>query len=139
MSQYSQEMKTEEKHSMISELIALSKVDGHVSEQEIGFIQQIGNMMGLSDQDILALFEKPAEFNPPDAHFDRIVQFQQLVLLMNVDQDVDENELKHIQFMGLKLGLNPNAVKEVLQRMTEFPNNMIPPDELLKIYGKYMN
>ncbi len=129
----------EEIKSMISELIELSKVDGHVSDQEIGFIQQIGNMMGLANEEILALFKTPAPFNPPDEHFDRIVQFQRMVLLMNVDQDVHPNELNHLKLMGMKLGLNPHAVNEVLEKMDDYPNNMIPPEDLLKIYSKHMN
>ncbi|MEO9531256.1 MAG: TerB family tellurite resistance protein [Crocinitomicaceae bacterium] len=129
----------EEKRSMISELIELAKVDGQVSEQEVGFIKQIGNMMGMQDADILALFKEPAPFDPPDPHFDRIVHFQQMVLLMNVDQEVDNSEISHLRYMGMKLGLNPNAVNEVLKRMYEYPNNMIPADELIKIYAKHMN
>jgi uncharacterized tellurite resistance protein B-like protein len=129
----------EEKRSMISELIELAKVDDHVSEQEIGFIQQIGNMLGMEDADILKLFKEPAPFHLPNEHFDRIVHFQQMVLLMNVDQEVDNSEISHLRYMGMKLGLNPKAVNEVLKRMYEFPNNMIPADELLKIYSKYLN
>ena len=124
---------------MISELIELSKSDGYVSDQEIGFIHQIGNMMGLANEEILALFKTPVAFNPPDEHFDRIVQFQRMVLLMNVDKETHVNEMNHLKMMGLKLGLNPSAVDEVLKRMVDYPNNMIPPDDLLKIYRKHMN
>lgn len=125
--------------SMISELIELSKVDGHVSDQEIGFIQQVGNMLGLANEEILVLFKTPAPFNPPDQHFDRIVQFQRMVLLMNVDQNALDKEINYLKIMGMKLGLNPEAVDEVLEKMDDYPNNMIPPEDLLKIYSKHMN
>ena len=129
----------EEIRSMISELISLSKVDGEVTEKEVGFIKQIGNGMGLKDNEIVELFSNPAPFNPPDGQLDRIVQFQRMVLLMNVDGKVDISEINHLRVMGLKMGLHPDAVKEILVRMSDYPNNAIPPDVLLQIHGKYFN
>ena len=129
----------EEKRSMISELIELSKEDGHVSEEEINFIKQIGKVIGFKDIEIIELFKHPTPFNPPNNHFDRIVHFQQLVLLMNVDQQIDSKEIDHLKKMGIKLGLNPNAINEVLNRMKDYPNNMIPPNDLIAIYSKYLN
>lgn len=124
---------------MISELIELSKVDGKVTEMETGFIHQIGKQMGLEEADMLHLFELPFPFTPPPEHFERIVQFQRMVLLMNVDLEVNEKELAHLRFMGMRLGLNPNAVNEVLEKMHDYPNNMIPPNDLIAIYAKHMN
>jgi uncharacterized tellurite resistance protein B-like protein len=129
----------QEKRSIISELIELSKVDGNVSEQEVALIKQMGSMIGLSDAEILDCFDNPAPFDPETSPLDRIVQFHRLVLLMNVDGEVKAAELNHLRLIGVKMGLNPNAVSEVLTRMYDFPNNMIPPDELIKIYSKYMN
>lgn len=129
----------EEIRSMISELIALSKVDGEISEMEVGFIKQIGNGMGLNDTEIVELFSNPTPFNPPDGQLDRIVQFQRMVLLMNVDSQVDVSEINHLQVMGLKMGLHPEAVKEILTRTSDYPNNAIPPDVLIQIHKKYFN
>jgi len=129
----------DEKKSMISELIELSKVDGKVTEMETGFIHQIGKQMGLEEADMLHLFEFPFPYTPPTEHFERIVQFQRMVLLMNVDMEVHDKELAHLRFMGMRLGLNPNAVNEVLEKMHDYPNNMIPPNDLIAIYAKHMN
>jgi len=129
----------EEKKSIISDLIELSKVDGHVSENEIGLIKQVGNMIGLQDAEILELFKNPVQFNPETSHLDRIVQFQRLVLLANVDEKVASEEIEQLKKMGLRLGLNPKAVNEVLIRMKDYPNNVIPPNDLLDIYKKHMN
>ena len=129
----------EEKKSIISELIQLSKVDGHVSENETGLIKQVGNMIGLQDFEMLDLFKHPVKFKPETSHLDRIVQFQRLVLLANVDEKLTSEEIEHLKKMGLRLGLNPKAVTEVLVRMKDYPNNVIPPNDLLDIYKKHMN
>ncbi|MCB9223504.1 MAG: hypothetical protein R2780_04945 [Crocinitomicaceae bacterium] len=129
----------QEKRSIISELIELSKVDGEVSEVEIQLIKTMGNMIGLSDAEILDCFKNPAPFDPETSPFDRIVQFHRLVLLMNIDGVVSASELNHLRLVGVKMGLNSNAIDEVLTRMYDFPNNLIPPDVLIAIYQKYMN
>ena len=132
-------MNQEEINSIISELIKLSMVDGHVSPDEAALIKKMGNMLGLSDDQILKLFEHPAPFNPQTAAFDRIVQFHRMVLLMNVDSNVSPEELNHLKWMGIKMGLNPDAVNEILLRMSDYPDHIIPPDILISIYKKYMN
>ncbi len=128
-----------EKLSMLSELISLSQRDGKLDEMELGFIKAIGNGMGLNDQEIVNLFEKPASFDPPQNDGDRILQFHRLVLLMNVDRDITDSEIDYIKLSGIKLGLNPMATDEVLHRMYDYPNNVIPPDELIKIFMKHHN
>ncbi|MFT4600556.1 MAG: hypothetical protein ACI857_000731 [Arenicella sp.] len=69
-----------------SQEIALSEVDGYVSDQEIGLIQKIGNLMGIKNPDILEMFRKPVAFIPPVDYMERIVQFQRMMLLINIDQ-----------------------------------------------------
>jgi uncharacterized tellurite resistance protein B-like protein len=129
----------QEKRSIISELIELSKVDGHVSDEEVKMIKTMGNMIGMSDAEILDCFKNPAPFDPETNAADRIIQFHRMVLLMNVDGEVHASELNHLRKIGVKMGLNPNAVSEVLTRMYDYPNNLIPSDELIRIYSKYMN
>ena len=129
----------QEVKSIISELITLGKVDGTISDEEIALIKQMGNMLGLSDQELLDLFENPVPFDPQTSVFDRILQFHRLVLLMNVDGNPSDAEKSHIKLLGIKMGLNPNAIEEVLTVMHNYPNNVIPPNDLINIYKKHMN
>ena len=128
-----------EKLGIISQIIALSEVSGHVSDQQIGLIQKIGNLLGLKNPDILEMFRKPVEFIPPEDHMERIVQFQRMMLIINVDQNVTIEEIEFVQLASIKMGLNPDAVKESLMRMHQFPNSAIPPEDLLRIFSKFMN
>lgn len=132
-------MNEREKKSIISELISLGKVDGHVHEDEIGLIKQMGNMIGLSDEIILDLFKNPVPYDPPTDAMERILQFHRLVLLMNVDVNVSPHEIQHVKLMGIRLGLDPDAIEEVLQTMVKYENNVIPPDVLMAIYIKNLN
>ena len=129
----------QEKLSILSELIHLAKADNQLDENELGFIKAIAQGLHVSDADLAALFDKPVEFDPPANDGERIVQFHRLVLLMNVDQNITDNEMTAVRTAGIRLGLNPLATNEVLKRMYDYPNNVIPPDELIKIFIKHHN
>lgn len=128
-----------EKRSLLSELIKMAKADNSIRDVEFQFLLSIASQMGVSKDDFKELFEEYIEFNPPKLEFDRIVQFQRLVLLMNVDLEIDETELIYIKDLGMRMGLNPLAIEEVLSIMYDYPNKVVPPEKLLGIFKTYHN
>jgi hypothetical protein len=58
---------------------------------------------------------------------------------MNVDQSVDDEQLKIVRELGIRMGLNPAATNKVLERMHDFDNGIIPPSELMSIFQAYHN
>jgi hypothetical protein len=129
----------QEQKSIISELIELSKVDGQISPDEIDLIKKMGNMIGLLDSEMLHLFKNPVPFSPSKDHTERITQFHRLVLLAKVDRIFSDQEKKHLSLLGIKMGLNPNAIAEILDRLSSSEDAVISPAELIGIYKKYMN
>jgi len=129
----------QEKLSILSELIQLAKADNQLQENELGFIKVIAEGLGVSDADLGKLFETPVNFDPQTTDGERILQFHRLVLLMNVDRNISDNEMNHVRMAGIKLGLNPMATNEVLERMYDYPNNVIPPNDLIAIFVKHHN
>jgi len=129
----------QEKLSILSELIQLSKVDNEMQEDEMGFIKVIAEGLGVSNAELEKLFENPTPFDPGTTDGERILQFHRLVLLMNVDRKISDAEMNNVRQAGIKLGLNPIATNEVLQRMYDYPNNVIPPNELIAIFVKHHN
>ncbi len=134
-----QENEHQEKLSLLSELVKLARVDGEVKESEFIFLYSIAKQLGVSSKEVKGIFDKYIDFEPPAFEFDRIVQLQRLVLLMNVDLEIDEKELYNIKNLGMKLGLHPLAVAEVLEVMHEYPNKMLPPERLISIFQTFHN
>ena len=128
-----------EKLSLLSDLVKLAKSDNDVRDVEFNFLLSIASQLGVTKKDFLDLFEQYIEFNPPKLEFDRIVQFQRLILLMNVDMHVDEEEIRYIKDIGIRMGLHPLATDEVLQRMNDYKNKIIPPEKLLEIFRTFHN
>ncbi len=132
-------MNMEENKSLIKELIKLAESDGKVREAEYNFLLAIANQLSVPKNDFDELFAKHIDFKAPKLEVDRIVQFQRLILTMNIDGDMANEEFKHIRQIGLRLGLQPIAVDTVFREMVKYPNNLIPPDKLIEIFKLYHN
>lgn len=129
----------DEKLSILSELIKLSKVDNKNREEEYSFISMIADTLAVSKDQLDALFKEYAKYAPPQLEINRIIQFQRLILLANVDMEVDDSEKDLIYKAGIRLGLRPESIKSVLIKMKEYPGGMIPEDKLIGIFKTYHN
>jgi len=128
-----------EKIGLLVQLIKLAKADEQVREQEKAFIHALGKSLGIPEEKVDSLFYNYIEAKPPALEPERIVQFQRLVLLANVDGAVVPSELAVLKAAGLRLGLNADAVENVLTEMKKHPNGMIPPEQLIAIFKVYHN
>lgn len=129
----------EEKLSLLAELIKLAKSDNKVREEEYQFLLTIAKSLDVSKETFDSLFNQHIEFTPQESEFERILQFHRLVLLMNIDRESAEEELNFIRDIGIRLGLSPMATNEVLKKMHEYPNKLIPAEELIAIFKKQYN
>lgn len=132
-------MSTEEKLSVLSDLIYFAKSDGKIKNIEYDFLLGIAIQIGVNKETFDNLFEHPAPRVQLQSESERIVQFHRLILLMNVDQEVKDEELEKIHQLGLKMGLNIQAVDKTLEIMHQYDNKMMPPKVLLDIFKTYYN
>ncbi len=58
---------------------------------------------------------------------------------MNIDQEIEIVELENIHQLGLKMGLNIQAIDKTLEVMSQYKNNNIPPQVLMDIFKTYYN
>ena len=130
----------DEKMSILKTLIHLANVDGKMVEREYSFLWAIANQLGINNKvEFDKILKHDIEFQPPENEFERIVQFQRMILMMSVDEHTSESELNYVRQMGVKLGLNPIAISTVLKEMKNHPNNMIPPEVLIDIFKSHHN
>ena len=105
--------KKNERLNLLSDLIKMAKADKDDSTIEFDFLLNLALQMGVSKDDFKILFEEYIAFHPPVFEYDRIIQFQRLVLMMNVDQHVAKEELDYIRELGIKMGF-------ILQQQTKY-------------------
>lgn len=129
----------EEKLSLLSEMIQFAKADKKIKEEEYNFILAVALQLGVTKEEVSILIEKGVEKKNLHPESQRILQFHRLVLLMNVDQEASPVEIDKIKDMGLQMGLRSEAVDTVLEKMHEYPNKVIPPQELINIFTRFYN
>jgi uncharacterized tellurite resistance protein B-like protein len=133
------ESEKNERRSLIAELIKMAKADNEIRDMEFQFLLTLSAQMGIDKEEFKTLFEQYIEFNPPKLEFERIIQFQRLVLIMNIDAQANEEELEYIKDLGIRMGLHPTATNEVLRIMNDFPNRIVPPEKLIAIFKTFHN
>lgn len=128
-----------EKLSILSEMIAFAQGVGEVKSSEYNFLLNVAGQLGVSQEVFESLFEQQIDFLIPKTQAERIVQFHRLVLLMNVDQLIEDIEVRRLHNMGLSMGLPPSAIEQVLTVMHQYPNKVIPPNVLIDIFKVHYN
>ena len=131
--------KENEKLGLLSQLIQMAKADGEVREAEFQFLFSLAAQLNVTPEEFKQLFEKNIKFQAPKLEVDRIVQFQRLILLMNIDLEIDESEMDFIKTVGIRMGLSPSATNTVLSEMHNYQNKIIPPERLIQIFNIHHN
>lgn len=129
----------DQRNSLFSQLIRLAQSDGEINFQEFQFLLGLAKQLGLDKDELKELFEEHIDFHPPRIEYERIVQFQRLILMMNVDLEIDEKEIEYIRNIGFLMGLHPHAIEEILSVMNDYPNKVVPPEKLIQIFTTYHN
>jgi uncharacterized tellurite resistance protein B-like protein len=125
--------------SLLSDLINMVMADGKIKPSEIDFIQKLARRMEISDKELVDLFENPQPSSPVFNEVERITHFYKLILMMNVDNETHESEIVALKNFGLRMGIRPIVADQILKKMDESEEKMVPAEELLKIFKIYYN
>jgi len=131
----------EKKISHLNDLINLSRIDGDESHIESSFIESVAERLGLGKDDVQKIKsgEFDIKFSTPSKENDVIDQYHRLILLMGIDKTIYHEEVQFCFELGIKMGLNANAIAEVLRKIIRKPEYILQRDEFEKIFRKYSN
>ena len=132
-------MKKENSLALVSDLIILAKADDKVTLSEYDFIMRLAFRMDLDKKDVDQLFESPLPTKSSFSELEKITHFQKLVLLMNVDRETHDKEIVAIKNFGLQMGIREGVINQVLIKMENYEDKVIPSEELIKIFKTFYN
>ncbi|NNM23017.1 MAG: TerB family tellurite resistance protein [Flavobacteriaceae bacterium] len=132
-------MQNERKRALISDLILLAKADEKLTGSELDFIYRLANRMQVTPEEVDQLMGDPLPSKPIFSELERITHFHKLVLLMNVDRETHPKEVSMIRNFGLKMGIRPGAIDQILQTMENYEDKVIPAQKLIEIFQTYYN
>ncbi len=131
----------QEKLSHINDLIKLSKVDGKESHMELNFINSVAARLGIEKNDVAKIKrgEIKITLSTPKKESKVIEQFHRLILLIGIDKLIYKEEVSFCVELGVRMGLNYNAIAEVLKKTIRNPAYIMHLDEMEQIFKKYTN
>ncbi len=130
---------TNEKLSLLADMIAFAIVDGKLHDREYQFITLVAQELQIDKEILNQLFHQEHTTEVVKNEFERIQHFYRLALLMFCDGVLHEREQIKINEMGLFMGLSPFAIKRVLKAMKESPSHMVSPQFLLDVFNEQLN
>lgn len=130
-----------EKLSHINDLIKLSKIDGEESHMELNFINSVAARLGIDKVEVKKIKDGKLDitFSPPKTESKVIEQFHRLIILIGIDKLIYKEEVSFCVELGVRMGLNYNAITEVLRKTLRNPAYIMHIDEMEKIFKKYSN
>jgi hypothetical protein len=131
----------EEKLSHLNDLISLSKADGKESHIESGFINSIADRLGIDRAAVerIKSGQEKIAFSAPKTERQVIEQFHRMIILMGIDKMIYKEEVSFCFELGVKMGLNYNAIMEVLRKTLRNPAYIMQVDEMEEIFRRYSN
>lgn len=128
-----------QKLSNLSMLMQIAKADSNVEDIEIEFYLSVANRLGVRKEDYEKVFYNGHEYAPPKDEVSRVVLFHNLILLIYIDNNIDGREIHFCHDLGLKLGLNTSAVRDILTKLKEDPKVAIDPQRVDKAFKSFLN
>lgn len=128
-----------EKLSLLGDLIQLSRVDGELHDRELHFIRLVADELKVREDDFQELFRIPNELVIFRSEFQRIEHFYRMALLMHCDEVNHDKEEEFLMQVGVKMGLNPYAMKRVFKMMQASPTKTLDPHSLLEMFKEQHN
>jgi hypothetical protein len=129
----------EQKISHLKALYHLACADNVFSKAEAVYIQKVAEKLGI-DVAELAKFEKTEpKLHLPDREFKIYALFHRLAIIIMVDDGINEQEKRYCFNLGIKMGLHPNAVGEIIEYVIEHGAMQTSPKEVMNIFRKYLS
>jgi len=125
--------------ALLSDLIVLAKADNKVTISEYDLILKLAQSMRITKAEVDTLFKNPLPSTVQASELQRITHFYKLMLVMNVDQEMHEKEIEVVRNFGLKMGIRAGVMDQMLLKMEEYEDHIIPSEELMKIFQTYYN
>jgi hypothetical protein len=128
----------QQKISHLKALYHLACADNVYSRAEAIYIRSVAERLGI-DQEELGKFDgTEPDLDLPDREYKVYSLFHRLVIIIMVDNEVHEKEKQYCFNLGIKMGLHPNAVGEIIA-LVEDGDIGAAPNEVMDIFRKYLS
>lgn len=129
----------QQKISHLKALYHLACADNELSTLEMTYINKVAEHLGVNPDEIKHFSGSEPELELPDKEYKLFSVFHRLAIIIMIDNSVSEAEKKYCFNLGVKMGLHPNAVSEIIDHVIAKGAINALPSEIMAIFRKYMS
>jgi uncharacterized tellurite resistance protein B-like protein len=111
----------EKRVNFFQNLLLVAVADGYLDRREGNFLVQIGEQIGLTEEDVAALSDKNVEeltFTVPDNDQEKLFELQTMVMMMVEDGEIHEQEYDMCADYAERIGLNKVVLDDFVQKLS---------------------
>jgi hypothetical protein len=128
-----------QKLAHLRSLYHLARADKIITKAELIYIKIVADQLGIEVTELELTNGDEPELDLPDKEYKLYALFHRLVIILAVDEQVTDDEKRHCFNLGIKMGLHPNAIAEIIEYVTgQDPMNAMP-EQIISIFRKYMS
>jgi hypothetical protein len=128
-----------QKISHLNALYHIACADNDLSEVEIIYIRKVAERLGITLVDFSNLDQTEPVLDLPNREYKVYGLFHRLALLLMIDGKTEETEQRYCFNLGIKMGLHPNAIGEIIDYTVLHGASSTTPKEVMAIFRKYLN
>lgn len=127
----------QQKISHLKALYHLACADKQLSKPEAIFIRNVAEHLGISPAELETFDGSEPKLELPDREYKLYSLFHRLAIIIMIDSNASEKEKRYCFNLGIKMGLHPNAIAEILDYIISKGVMSALPEEILNIFRKY--
>jgi hypothetical protein len=128
-----------QKLSHLRSLYHLACADDNVSSAELTYIRIVADNLGVDRKELDKFDSEEPVLELPDREYKIYALFHRLAIITMIDNNMQENERQFCFTLGIKMGLHPNAIGDILDHIEANGAAKTTPRDVMKIFRKYLS
>jgi hypothetical protein len=128
-----------QKISLLRSLYHLASADDELKKVELVYIKNVAKFIGVDAAELEALQPGEPDLELPDREYKVYAIFHRLAAIIMIDGDISPREHRYCFNLGIKMGLHPNAIGEIIKLIAEKGVMNAMPSEVMDIFRKYLS
>jgi hypothetical protein len=129
----------QQKISHLRALYHLACADKVLTDVEGEYIKNVAERLGIPLEELSKLDPYEPTLELPNREYKNYILFHRLALIVMIDNTLSERERQYCFNLGIKMGLHPNAVGEIIDYIASQGTIDAKPSEVMAIFKRYLS
>jgi len=129
----------QQKISHLRALYHLACADKVLTDAEGEYIKNVAERLGIPLEELSKLDPYEPTLELPNREYKNYILFHRLALIVMIDNTLSERERQYCFNLGIKMGLHPNAVGEIIDYIASQGTIDSKSSEVMAIFKRYLS